>query len=239
MAQSPIGGWRYNPGDLGDTSVLGWQMFALRSAHLAGLKVPDNAIQGAVAYLNRASADMGGTTYCYMPGGRVSSVMTAEALLIRMYVGWTPKMTSMRKGIALVSADLRKFQDRNIYYWYYATQLLHNIHGSEWKRWNARVRDELIRTQVTDKSCADGSWDPAVPTPDRWGNSAGRHYQTTMSILTLEVYYRYLPLYGTADLQDGGLVEAVPGTGTNRTGRAQAAAAGKAKAKSGEARKTQ
>ena len=36
-AQNPTtGGWRYSPGQAGDTSVFGWQMFALRSGQLAG-----------------------------------------------------------------------------------------------------------------------------------------------------------------------------------------------------------
>ena len=40
-AQNPTtGGWRYSPGQAGDTSVFGWQIFALRSGHLAGLSVP-------------------------------------------------------------------------------------------------------------------------------------------------------------------------------------------------------
>ena len=30
---------------------------------------------------------------------------------------------------------------------------------------------------------------------------AGRLFQTSLSILTLEVYYRYLPLYRTADTE--------------------------------------
>ena len=34
------GGWRYSPGQAGDTSVFGWQIFALRSGHLAGLSIP-------------------------------------------------------------------------------------------------------------------------------------------------------------------------------------------------------
>ena len=44
-----------------------------------------------------------------------------------------------------------------------------------------------------------GSWDPSNPRPDHWGEAAGRLFQTSLSILTLEVYYRYLPLYRTAD----------------------------------------
>ena len=40
-AQDPEGGgWRYFPGQPGDTSVFGWQIFALRSGHLAGLSIP-------------------------------------------------------------------------------------------------------------------------------------------------------------------------------------------------------
>ena len=40
---------------------------------------------------------------------------------------------------------------------------------------------------------------PASPPPDRWGQRAGRLFLTSLSILTLEVYYRYLPLYRDYD----------------------------------------
>ena len=62
------GGWRYAPGMEGDTSVFGWQMFALRSARLAGLNVPKNVIKGCSHYLDEASADKARTTYSYLPG---------------------------------------------------------------------------------------------------------------------------------------------------------------------------
>ena len=34
------GGWRYQPGDRGDMSQFGWQLMALKSAELAGIKTP-------------------------------------------------------------------------------------------------------------------------------------------------------------------------------------------------------
>ncbi|HOM17162.1 MAG TPA: hypothetical protein PLQ00_07520, partial [Thermoguttaceae bacterium] len=47
-AQHPEqGGWRYRPRDPGDTSQLGWQLMALKSAELTGLGVPQGSKQGA------------------------------------------------------------------------------------------------------------------------------------------------------------------------------------------------
>ncbi|MCZ6834243.1 MAG: hypothetical protein O7G85_00570, partial [Planctomycetota bacterium] len=39
-----VGGWRYGPGQVGDTSVLGWQMMSFNSADRAGLDVPREAL---------------------------------------------------------------------------------------------------------------------------------------------------------------------------------------------------
>ncbi len=199
-AQRPKGGgWRYNPGQEGDTSVFGWQMLALRSAYLAGLKVPDDAIRDGLAYLDRAAADKPKTTYAYQPGGQATPVMTAEALLVRQYVGWDRSYPPMVKGAGLVASHLLRSEDRNVYYWYYATQLLHNLQNDGWRHWNAKVRETLIATQVKGNGCDRGSWDPLHPKPDQWGRSAGRHFVTAMSLLTLEVYYRYLPIYKSLD----------------------------------------
>jgi hypothetical protein len=103
------------------------------------------------------------------------------------------------KGVGQVSAHLQEGGERNIYYWYYATQLLHNMRGEQWDRWNPKIREGLINLQVKDDTCAKGSWDPFAPVPDVWAERAGRLYLTSLSILTLEVYYRYLPLYRTGD----------------------------------------
>ncbi len=89
---------------------------------------------------------------------------------------------------------LPNIKSRDTYYWYYATQVMHNVPGPEWDTWNRQMRRVLIESQVKE-GCAAGSWDPARPTPDRWREQGGRLMVTSLACLTLEVYYRYLPLY--------------------------------------------
>ena len=62
--------------------------------------------------------------------------------------------------------------------------------GKPWEDWNAVVRDTLIGEQRRTGPYA-GSWDPNGP----WGRYGGRLYSTAIATLTLEVYYRLLPLY--------------------------------------------
>ncbi len=60
----------------------------------------------------------------------------------------------------------------NIYYWYYATQVMHNMSGYEWDTWNRKMRELLVRTQVRNvDQCANGSW---APEKDAWGKRGGR-----------------------------------------------------------------
>lgn len=53
------GGWRYKIGDPGDTSVVGWQVMALKSAQTARLEFPRKAFVGAEKYLNWAQRNRG------------------------------------------------------------------------------------------------------------------------------------------------------------------------------------
>jgi hypothetical protein len=68
--------------------------------------------------------------------------------------------------------------------------LFHKNHP-EWPRWNQMCRDYLIREQVQEGH-ETGSWWFGRNTFNRIG---GRLYCTTMATLTLEVYYRYAPIY--------------------------------------------
>jgi hypothetical protein len=199
-SQDPAtGGWRYFPGQAGDTSVFGWQIFALRSGRGAGITIPSNVLKGCKRYLDLAAADEHRTIYAYQPGRGASPVMTAEALLSRQLLGWERNYPPLVKGSSQIAQHLETSDARNIYYWYYATQLLHNMKNKDWEQWNLKVREGLIGMQIKDGTCANGSWDPDFPAADLWGQRAGRLFTTSLSILTLEVYYRYLPLYRDYD----------------------------------------
>jgi hypothetical protein len=196
------GGWRYNPGDPGDTSVVGWQLMALKSAHMAGLDVGGSVFSGTSKWLDSVSVH-DGTEYSYQPGQPPLNTMTSVGLLCRQYLGAKRDNPMLTGGTAYLMNNLPNEAQSNVYYWYYATQVMHNMTGYEWDTWNRKMRDLLVHTQVrsTDE-CANGSW---APERDTWGRRGGRVMQTSLSALTLEIYYRYLPLFkAEAGNGDGG-----------------------------------
>jgi hypothetical protein len=181
------GGWRYAPHDPGDTTVTGWQVMALKSAKNSGLKVPELTLANASRFLDSVQTE-GGSRYGYDHPG-ATPAMTAIGLLCRMYLGWTRNKQPLRNGVEYLIHTGPSTDD--IYYDYYASQTLHQWGGAEWKKWNEVFRDRLVETQVK-RGDAAGSW---KPTGDRGAGAGGRLYQTCLSVMTLEVYYRYLPLY--------------------------------------------
>jgi hypothetical protein len=202
------GGWRYQPKTTSDTSIVGWQVMALKSAQMAGLQVPASTLENATRWLDLAQykkKQPDGRTfvmYAYSydqnepnaPGGPAT---TAAGLLNRLYLGWGPRHADMIAGCdylmasAMPPAEHKPGQFKNVYTYYYAAQVMHHMGGEYWQQWNPKMRDYLIKSQEREGHKA-GSWDP---TGDAWGRNGGRLYTTSLSVLTLEVYYRHLPLY--------------------------------------------
>ena len=190
-AQHSAGGWRYAPGQPGDTSVVGWQLMALQSGRMGGLRVPRRTFDRAANFLDSVQRDSDGGRYAYMPGRNATHVMTAQALLSRQYLGWPKSHPGLRDGARFLLEEHPPSKDSfDPYYWYYATQVLHHMGGDLWRQWNARMRRVLVDTQETTGHEA-GSWAPRGPFSDR----GGRLFTTSLAVCTLEVYYRHLPLY--------------------------------------------
>ncbi len=182
------GGWRYLPQQPGSTSVTAIQLMALMAARKAGIKIPGASLQGVMHYLDSVQVDQQGRYGYEVEKKSYQASITAMALLCRMYLGWGRDDGDMREGVALL--DKRGPYD-NLYYNYFATQVMRNIGGEEWNRWNERLRDDLISWQETEGE-AKGSWPPR----DRadYSRSGGRLLTTCLATLTLQVYYRYEPL---------------------------------------------
>ncbi len=190
-AQNPkTGGWRYEPGtvDPGDTSVVGWQIMALKSGQMAELQVDPLVLDRAKMFLRTVGS---GGTFSYTPGGATSSTMTSVGLLCSQYLGMPRTDPAMTGGTQVLMQSLPGSGPRNVYYVYYATQVMHNLPGPDWDTWNRKMRHDLVDVQET-KGCATGSWNPQG---DTWGTSGGRLMMTSLAALSLEVYYRYMPLY--------------------------------------------
>jgi len=196
LAQNEVtGGWRYRPKDPGDTSVVGWQVMALKSAQMAGLGVNSISLESPRRWLSSVAVGRRQGLFCYMPYQRESPSMTAVGQLCLQYMGSAPDDAALLEGKEYLMTNLPDGNlQRDIYYWYYATLVLHNYLDQDWDKWNRIMRRTLVNTQVPE-GCGTGSWDPDQPTLDRWGSQGGRLYMTSLSVLTLEVYYRYMPLF--------------------------------------------
>jgi hypothetical protein len=197
-AQDPnTGGWRYRPGDPGDTSQLGWQFMALKSADLAGLPMPENARNGIIKFLGSVSAGQQGGLASYRPQERYTRTMTAEAIACWQLLGMRRDHPAGREAGDYLLTQLPGQGEPNVYYWYYATLTMYQLGGIHWTRWNDALRSTLVSSQRTDGALA-GSWDP----DSVWGGYGGRIFSTSLSTLCLEIYYRFLPLYREAAIED-------------------------------------
>ena len=198
-AQHPeLGGWHYyTPGTTptaGDLSVVGWQLMALKSAKMAGLEVPPVVLERASKFLKSVSKGEQGGLGSYMVDSAPTPAMTSVGLLSKQFLGAKRSDPAMAEGMRYMMANMPGVGVRNSYYFYYATQVMHNLPGPEWDEWNRATRRYLIDTQEKEGSAA-GSWNPELPTKDTWADEGGRLLITSVNTLNLEVYYRYLPLY--------------------------------------------
>ena len=116
--------------------------------------------------------------------------MTAEALFCQQMLGFPRDTRRNQESVRYLLGHRPRLSRFNLYYWYYGTLAMYQYGGKPWEQWNAAVRDTLIGEQITDGADA-GSWSPHGP----WGRYGGRLYSTALATLTLEVYYRLLPLY--------------------------------------------
>jgi hypothetical protein len=200
--QAPDGGWNYSyskePNS--DTSVSGWQIQALKAAHLTGLGIPgvDEALEKAMLNLKRVQSSDGNFHY-RKPGDRGKNPSLVGVGVLCTLFWKETKDKVVRDGIEFMLDRERpevkyKGEAADLYAWYYNTQAALMYGGSAWSKWNRMFQDE-----VADAQSPDGSWPPVIAKDvpgaemQRKPDGAGPVYRTALCVLMLEVFYRYMP----------------------------------------------
>ncbi|MFC1479483.1 prenyltransferase/squalene oxidase repeat-containing protein [Planctomycetota bacterium] len=205
-------GWDYSSASTrSDTSVTGWNVMALKSAKSAGLEIGD-AFSRITSHLKHVTPEIKGSRshpvlanhvwYQYIKGqaqgsGHSNSRLTAIGLLARVFTGEDAKGLILRAHARKLLEELPSTDKPDYYRTYYASLAMFQMGGTYWKKWNETMKKVLCGTQCKG-GCADGSWDPE----GYIGGRMGRLFTTAMGCLSLEVYYRYLPVMPHKNIGD-------------------------------------
>jgi len=191
-AQHKEGGWRYRPNSRGDMLITGWQVMALKSLQRCGIETSIEVYDSTISFVESLQESNGSAYRYYFTENESSDVPTAVGLLNQMYLHWPKDHPCLNQGASNL-IDRRVSKD-DIYFNFYTTLLLHHLQHDGWEYWNEAVRERLIGTQAK-RGHETGSWH----FKHRHGDVGGRLYTTAMAVMTLEVYYRYSPLFGSDD----------------------------------------
>ncbi|EDY21183.1 squalene-hopene-cyclase-like protein [Chthoniobacter flavus Ellin428] len=202
--QGPDGGWMYGYDKTeSDTSVSGWQIQALKAAHVSGLDIAGvhATLDKAMDNLERVRGRNGG--FGYRNAAQEKYSLTGIGVLCTYF--WKQEKSKLvRDGIEYIMEHTTKRSLKDLYFpvdyaddkadlyaWYYDTLACAYVGGSAWNTWNRLIQRELVHNQS-----ADGSW-PVLSGKSAGGdlqrstNITGQLYRTNLCILMLEVYYRY------------------------------------------------
>ena len=120
------------------------------------------------------------------------SLKAAQEILLRMSLYRFDAIPNLQRSVERLC---KSGPTNDSYYNYIITQIVFHYGSAPWKEWNAAMREKLINAQIQTGSEA-GSWD--FSNEDRNQNAGfppSPFIDTALSALTLEVYYRYKPLY--------------------------------------------
>ncbi len=156
------------------------------------------------------------------PFRKFQAAISAEAILGKLFLGaspddphvvavidrllaespiWFPPLPGDRRGeveFAALPQRAARGGEKNVYAWYYITQVCHHVGGMAWKRWNLEMRSKLPEHQEQ-AGRNKGSWSPAL---DLYGVKGGRLFTTALAACMLESYYRHLPLFAQESTAD-------------------------------------
>ncbi|MDD5350471.1 MAG: terpene cyclase/mutase family protein [Chthoniobacteraceae bacterium] len=188
-AQNPAGGWRYTPAPRdADISVTVLQVVALRAAQDAGLSIPQDAIDKAIAYVVSCyHEDNGG--FSYQPAGAPGFARTAAAIYSLQVLGKYDD-PRVKAGSDYLVKNLTSGKDRSHWSYgnYYAAPAQYMIGGNTWQDWYTQISQNITKTAQREGDMVywDKAADPSTP---------GAVFTTAAFVHVLAMPYHLMPLY--------------------------------------------
>jgi hypothetical protein len=178
QAQNKFGAWRYSPSSSdADTTVSGAQLVALFAARNAGIGVPQEAIDKALAFYKQMQSGDGGVGYVSPGGSNMPRTAIGALVFILAKQKDSPQCKAM---LAFLKKNTVNEQIYYHYYLYYGSQAFFHASQEDWDAWNRLNINSLRAAQK-----ADGSWE----------GGQGVTFSTSAALLSLALNYRYLPIY--------------------------------------------
>ena len=178
QARNAQNSWRYSPsGNDGDTTAAGACMVALYAARNAGVGVPQSALEKGLDYYKRCQSSDGGFGYT-SPG---SSNVPRSAIGTLVFALGRKKNSKVWKN-ALKYLKTSGYTSSNYFYYniYYMPQALFQSDIEQWRKWN-KLNIKTLKVKQTSSGA--------------WSGSHGAVFSTSMSLLSLALNYRFLPIY--------------------------------------------
>ena len=185
------GGWRYQPGQAGDLSATGWHYMALHSGRMAGIEIPDEVFARGREFISSVSGGTHNGIYGYTNPSPKHPAMTATGMFLRQLDLTPPADPRQRESAAFLKTRMLQSKKIDFYFDYYATLSLYQHQGPIWTEWNENLK-KIYVSQQHKVGANMGSWDPQ----GHHVRAGGRVLSTGLAVLSLEVYYRLLPMYG-------------------------------------------
>ncbi len=181
--KNSVGGWRYGPNSTdADTSVSGAILVSLLAARNAGIEVPDKNIDKAISYFKSMTSKGGQVAYAGGLGGYDESQARVSIAALVYAISGQKELAEFKACADFLKSrgSVKMGEHYGEYTSYYKAQALFQADTEAWEKWNKQLINELKQSQKSDGRF-DGSFGPQVA--------------TSMSLLSLALNFRFLPIY--------------------------------------------
>ncbi len=181
--KNQLSAWRYSPDSTdADTSVSGSVLVGLLAARNAGIEVPDESINKAIAFYVSMTSPSGEVGYAGGMGGFGESIARSSIATLVYSISRRKDLKQFKATLDYLKQRIEQMPQQAWpeYARYYEAQALFQGDLATWEKWN-----KLLVRQLKQAQAADGSFRGQL------GNSVS----TSLSLLALAVNFRFLPIY--------------------------------------------